>query len=209
MGEFLVKIFDITRPLSNSSVVYPGDSPPMFKQHDRGQYLISDLSMNSHSGTHIDAPVHYLKTWETIDMIPLSRLVGPCRVLDVTDAGRDITEQVIRGKINGITRVLLKTGFSSCAEFREDYPSLTRDAAKYLVKNRIQCIGIDSFSIEAFVCNGAVHSELLGNDCAIIELLDLSAIPEGEYTIVALPLRLSGLDGSPARVILLQEEEHT
>jgi arylformamidase len=204
-----MKIFDVTRPLSNLSVVYPGDTPPVFKQHDQGRYLISDISMNSHSGTHIDAPVHYLKTGDTIDTIPMSRLVGPCRVLDVSHAGPEITERVIKGRIVGVSRVLLKTAFSTCTVFREDYPSLTHDAAHYLVKNGVQCVGIDSFSIEAFVCDGAVHRELLGNDCVIIELLDLSAVMEGDYTIVALPLRLSGLDGSPARVILLQDEVHT
>jgi arylformamidase len=201
-----MKIIDITRPLSNSTVVYPGDTPPAFIQHDQGQYLISDLCMNSHSGTHIDAPVHYLKTGDSIDTIPLSRLVGSCRVLDVSQAGREISESVIEGRLGDSSRILLKTAFSSCTTFREDYPSLTHDAAHYLIKNGVQCIGIDSFSIEAFVCDGAVHRELLGNDCIIIELLDLSTVKEGIYSMVALPLRLTGLDGSPARVILLQDE---
>ena len=139
--------------------------------------------MNSHSGTHIDAPVHYLKTGDTIDTIPLSRLVGPCCVLDVSQAGREIVQVGYRGKVRrDSSRILLKTAFSSCTTFREDYPSLTYDAAQYLVKNGVQCVGIDSFSIEAFVCDGAVHRELLGNDCIIIELLDLSAVEEGDYS---------------------------
>jgi arylformamidase len=200
-----MKILDITRPLSGTAVAYPGDIPPVFTQHDQRQYLISDLRMNSHSGTHIDAPVHYLKTGDTIDTISLSRLVGPCRVLDVSKEGRTIGAPALSGRIDGISRVLLKTAFSSCTSFREDYPSLTREAAHYLVKNGVECVGIDSFSIEAFVCDGSVHRELLGNGCIIIELLDLSAVREGDYTLVALPLRLSGLDGSPARAILLHD----
>ena len=200
-----MKILDITRPLSGTAVAYPGDIPPVFTQHDQRQYLISDLRMNSHSGTHIDAPVHYLKTGDTIDTISLSRLVGPCRVLDVSNEGRTIGAPALSGRIDGISRVLLKTAFSSCTSFREDYPSLTREAAHYLVKNGVECVGIDSFSIEAFVCDGSVHRELLGNGCIIIELLDLSAVREGDYTLVALPLRLSGLDGSPARAILLHD----
>ena len=204
-----MKFIDITRPLSGSTVAYPGDTPPVFTQHDQGQYLISDLRMNSHSGTHIDAPVHYLKTGDTIDTIPLSRLVGPCRVLDVSQAGRKISASAIQGRVEGVSRILLKTAFSTCTTFREDYPSLTRDAAHYLIKNGVECVGIDSFSIEAFVCDGSVHRELLGNGCVIIELLDLSAVEERDYTIVALPLRLSGLDGSPARVILLDDKVHT
>jgi len=201
-----MKIFDITRPLSNSSVVYPGDTPPVFTQHEQGQYVISDLYMNSHSGTHIDAPVHYLKTGATIDSIPLHSLVGPCRVLDVSDAGREIHASSLEGRVDGVSRILLKTVFSTCTVFREDYPSLTLDAAHYLIKHGIECVGIDSFSIEAFICDGTIHRELLGNGCVIIELLDLSSIDEGDYMMVALPLRLAGLDGSPARVILQKDE---
>ncbi|MGB7788928.1 cyclase family protein [Methanoregula sp.] len=204
-----MKIIDITRPLSGSTVVYPGDTPPVFTQHDQGQYLISDIRINSHSGTHIDAPVHYLKTGDTIDTIPLSHLVGPCRVLDVSQSGVEISEPVIRGRVDGKSRILLKTAFSTCTTFREDYPSLTHDAACYLIKKGVHCVGIDSFSIEAFICDGAVHRELLGHDCVIIELLDLSAVGEGDYIMAALPLRLSGLDGSPARVILLQDGVQT
>jgi arylformamidase len=200
-----MRIIDITRPLSGSTVAYPGDTPPKFIQRDHGQYLISDLRMNSHSGTHIDAPVHYLKRGDTIDTLPLSRLVGPCRVLDVSQAGSKIRASDIQGRVDGISRILLKTAFSSCTTFLEDYPSLTRDAAHYLIKHNVECVGIDSFSIEAFICDGSVHRELLGNGCVIIELLDLSAIEERDYTMVALPLRLSGLDGSPARVILLED----
>jgi arylformamidase len=199
-----MQIIDITRPLSGDSVVYPGDTPPCFTQEDRGLYLISELRMNSHSGTHIDAPVHYLKSGPTVDAVPLSHLVGPCRVLDVSGAGPEINASYLRGRAEGANRILLRTAFSGCASFREDYPSLTIDAAQYLTKTGALCVGIDSFSIEAFVCDGSVHRELLSNGCIIIELLDLSRVPEGDYTLFALPLRLTGLDGAPARVILLK-----
>ncbi|MFA4860316.1 cyclase family protein [Methanoregula sp.] len=201
-----MKIFDITRPLTSSSVVYPGDTPPKFHREDRGLYLITDMQMNSHTGTHIDAPIHYLKVGDTIDLVPLPHLIGKCRVLDVTEEGSTITETCLEGRINGIQRILLKTSFSRSTEFREDYPSLTLGAARYLTNAGLFCIGIDSFSIEAFICDGSVHRELLGHNCIIIELLDLSKVPEGDYTMIALPLRLTGLDGSPARVILTTDE---
>ena len=85
--DYTMKIIDITRTLSGAAVSFPGDPPPQFSQRDAGLYLISDLHMNSHSGTHIDAPVHYLKTGDTIDTIPLDHLIGPCRVLDMSRAG--------------------------------------------------------------------------------------------------------------------------
>ena len=199
-------IIDITRSLAGNALVYPGDTPPQFSQRDAGLYLISELRLSSHSGTHIDAPVHYLKTGPTVDELPLSHLVGPCRVLDVSGAGPLIDAEDLKDRIGGCKRILFRTGFSQCSVFREDYPSLTRDAAHYLTSQGTLCVGIDSFSIEQFDCDGSVHRELLGKGCFIIELLDLSRVPEGEYTLVALPLKLAGIDGAPARVILLDEK---
>ena len=198
-------IIDITRSLAGDALVYPGDTAPWFSQRDAGLYLISELRMSSHSGTHIDAPVHYLKTGQTVDALPLAHLVGSCRVLDMSGAGSLIDAADLKDRIGGSKRILLRTRFSQCSAFREDYPSLTLDAARYLTSLGTLCVGIDSFSIERFDCDGSVHRELLGRGCFVIELLDLSRVPEGEYTLVALPLKLTGIDGAPARVILLDE----
>ncbi len=108
-----MKIIDITRLLSDKTVSYPGDMPPQFSQRDAGLYLISDLVMNSHSGTHIDAPVHYLKTGDTIDAIPLDHVIGPCRVIDVSSAGSEITSADLSGRLGTSKRILLKTKFLS------------------------------------------------------------------------------------------------
>jgi arylformamidase len=198
-----MQIHDVTRLLSEKAVVYTGDQVPRFSQVDLGMYLISDLQMSSHSGTHIDAPVHYLKTGDTIDTVPLTNLIGRCRVMDVSDAGSRITAAALRGRIDSTERLLLKTAFSGKDRFEEDYPCLTLDAARLITVSGIQCVGIDSPSIEVFQCDGTVHRELLGHGCIIIELLDLSGVTEGDYEMVALPLRLAGLDGSPARVVLI------
>jgi arylformamidase len=202
-----MKIIDVTRPLINGMLVYPGDVIPSFSQADHGRYLISDLHLSSHTGTHIDAPVHYLKSGDTIDTIPLSHLIGRCRVIDVSDAGELITAEHLDGELEGVKRLLLKTRFSGKAAFTEEYPSLALDAACSITDRGIECVGIDSPSIESFNCDGSVHRRLLGNGCIVIELLDLLDVPEGDYTMVALPLRLAGLDGSPARVILMKKEE--
>ena len=202
-----MKIIDVTRPLKNEMMVYPGDIIPSFTQADHGLYLISDLHLSSHTGTHIDAPMHYLKNGDTIDSIPLTNLIGRCRVIDVSTSDTLITAAHLRGKLGGVKRLLLKTWFSGRETADERYPSLTRDAACLVTDNRIECIGIDSLSIESYHCDGSVHRQLLSNGCIIIELLDLSGVPEGDYQMVALPLRLAGLDGSPARVILMTDEE--
>jgi len=201
-----VKIIDITRPLSEDILIYPGDTPPVFRQEKHGHYLITDLHLSTHTGTHIDAPVHYLKTGDTIDTIPLSHVMGTCRVLDVTRAGTSITANHLRGRLDGIGRLLLKTSFSGTDRFDENYPSLTADAARLITGCDMKCVGIDSPSIESYRCDGIVHRELLSHGCIIIELLDFSNVEEGDYTMVALPLRLTGLDGSPARVVLIDNK---
>lgn len=201
----LANIIDVTRPLSEDTLVYPGDCHPAFRQVDHGKYLITDLHMSTHTGTHIDAPVHYLKTGETIDTIPLSHIMGTCRVLDVARAGSSITANHLKGRLEGVERLLLKTSFSGNSRFDKSYPSLAADAAHLVTGSGMKCIGIDSPSIESFECDGTVHRELLSHGCIIIELLDLSNVKEGDYTLVALPLRLTGLDGSPARVVLIDD----
>lgn len=198
-----MKIIDITRPLSENILIYPGDIAPVFRQTDHGHYLITDLHLSTHTGTHIDAPVHYLKIGDTIDTIPLSHIMGSCRVLDVTCAGTSITANHLEGQLDGIDRLLLKTSFSRNDRFEENYPCLTADAARLITAGNLKCVGIDSPSIESYHCDGTVHCELLSHGCIIIELLDLSATEEGDYTMVALPLRFTGLDGSPARVVLI------
>jgi arylformamidase len=204
-----MKYYDVTRELANGMLVYPGDVCPEFHQKDAGAYLISSLYLSSHTGTHIDAPVHYLKTGDTIDTIPLENLLGPCRVIDLGDVNGLISRKSILGKLGSERRILIKTSYSGKTDFIQNYPSLSLDAAQYLISCGILCIGIDSPSIESFQCDGSVHRHLLNNACVIIELLDLSGVPEGVYEMIALPLRLVGLDGAPARVILKENKEGT
>ena len=198
-----MKFFDVTRPLFGQVPVYPGDPVPSFRQAYDGSSRISEITMGSHSGTHIDAPSHFLKDGQNIDEIPLNNLIGKCRVLDLRDAGTEFTNEDFDGKIDGAERVLLKTPFSGTTTFRKDYPSIGISGADAIVRAGLRCIGIDSPSIESFSGDGSVHRKILGCGCSVIELLDLSGVKEGEYMLVALPLRLKGLDGSPARVVLM------
>ena len=203
-----MKLIDVTRPLIAGMLVYPGDVVPSFSQADHGRYLISDLHMSSHTGTHIDAPAHYLRSGDTIDMIPLDHVIGNCRVIDLCGTeSTTITAADLEGTLQGVKRLLIKTWFSGKETFTEDYPSLGYDAACCITDCGIECVGIDSPSIESFNCDGSVHRRLLGNGCIIIELLNLSHVPAGDYEMVALPLRFAGLDGSPSRVILMKKEE--
>jgi arylformamidase len=202
----LMKIFDITRPLSKETPVYPSDTRPVFSQEEHAWYRISNLNLGSHTGTHIDAPAHCIGDGETIDRVSLDSLIGRCRVIDARPAGLMITETYLTGKLGGEQRILLKTAYSGSDSYDETYPALSPDAARFLMVQRIRCIGIDSPSVEHSGDDGTIHRHLLGNGCLIIEFLDLTDIPAGDYTMIALPLRLAGLDGSPARVVLMKEE---
>lgn len=202
-----MRFIDITRPLEKEMIVYPGDFVPSFIQRDHGQYLISELHLSSHTGTHIDAPSHYLKSGEPIDAVPFRKLVGPCRVIDVSAAGNRITAGHLNGRLGSEKRILLKTRFSKSDTFENEYPCLALDAARMITAAGVCCIGIDSPSIETFGCDGSVHRELLGRGCLILELLSLGGVQEGIYDMIALPLRLTGLDGAPARVLLSLPEE--
>jgi arylformamidase len=197
-----MRIYDVTRPLSPGTPVYPGDLTPVFTRRDHGPYLTTELFLSSHSGTHIDAPVHFLKKGMTVDQIPTGKLTGPCRVLDFTGITGEIAPEMLSGEIDGARKILLKTSFSGMDHFVPEFTALSPRAVPLLAEAGIHCVGIDSPSIESFTSDGRVHRSLMEEEIVIIEMLDLSRVVPGDYLMVALPLLLRGVDASPARVIL-------
>ncbi|MCQ8893326.1 MAG: cyclase family protein [Methanolinea sp.] len=191
---------DVTRPLGEGTPVYPGDIVPSFRQEDRGRYRISEIHLSTHSGTHIDAPSHYIAGGAAVHEIPPRVLVGEVTVLPVPGRKTEIGPWDLGGA--RAERLLFKTWYSGEKTFREDYPGLSLACAEALVQAGTRCVGIDSPSIEPYSGDGAVHRALLSRNTAVIEFLDLSGIAPGIYWMVALPLRLEGLDGSPCRVLL-------
>lgn len=196
----MVRYLDATRALSPGVVVYPGDIVPTVVKRARDGFLISDLTMGSHTGTHIDAPDHYLFDGRTVDNLPLDLLIGPCRVIETQATA--IGREELQGQLAGATRVLLRTWFSRRTKYVAPFPALTPEGAAYLVGQGVRLVGTDAPSIEAGGSDGTVHRALLGSGGAVIELLDLANVPPGEYGLIALPLRLQGGDGAPARVVL-------
>jgi arylformamidase len=198
-------ILDITRPLKAGVPTYPGDGSPVFRRRERDGYRCTDLKLTTHTGTHLDAPAHYLDGGTTVDRVPLDRLLVRVRIVDVEGAGNAITAEALSGRIPKGRGILLRTAASGAASFGPEFPHLTLPAARHIAALAPPVVGIDSPSIEAFGGDGSVHRELLERGIPVLELLDLSRVHEGEFLMVALPLRLEGLDGSPARVILLGE----
>jgi arylformamidase len=213
MSSLPGRIHDVSRPLRHGGVIYPGDPEIRFRAHssiDRGEPAnVTALALGSHSGTHVDAPSHFLPGGSPVDRIPLDRLIGPAAVLDLPVELASVgAADLARHDLSGHRRVLLRTRNSAAAAgtgFSRDYCALTADGAEYLIDLGVELVGIDGFSIEAFgSVDFAVHHLLLGRGVVIVEGLDLSSISAGVYQLVCLPLRLQGLDGAPARAVLIE-----
>lgn len=198
-----MRFLDVSRIIEPDMAVYPGDPQPDFSTQCHGNIRVSGLSLCTHTGTHVDAASHYMTDGMTVDNIPLGYCIGECRVIDCTSLPKELTAKDFPDTIKGSLRVLIRTAYSSSARFDPEYPHLSPEAARHLVSAGVKCIGIDSPSVEKYSGDGTVHRILLSAGLVIIEWLDLSSVPEGSYTIIALPLRLRGLDGSPARVVLM------
>lgn len=202
------KIIDISLPLNPSTIIYPGDPKTLIEPTGKAHPLVSKITLGSHTGTHIDAPKHVFEEGATLDKIPLEQIVGKCRVLDFTEAEESIKiSDLKKHDIKEGERILAKTKNSSIGfdEFRNDYIYLDGDAAEYLAQKRISLFGIDYLSVKQRGSKDTrAHTELLKNNIIIFESLDLSNADAGEYIFVGLPLKFTGIDGSPARAILLK-----
>ncbi|MEO7503330.1 MAG: cyclase family protein [Gemmatimonadaceae bacterium] len=210
----MTRIYDISTPVKNEGVVYPGNpgisiEPKQAISRGAGAN-VSSIAFGSHTGTHVDAAKHFFDDGETVDQIPLDRLIGAAILLafddDLMSVGATDLQQ---HDIGSHTRVLLKTRNSSLlgrSDFVKDYTFLAPDGAEYLVERGVELVGIDYYSIEQFHSgHHRTHLTLLEKKTVIVEGLDLSEPAPGEYQLICLPLRLAGLDGAPARAILVAE----
>ncbi len=203
-------LIDISLPIRPDMVVYEGDpgveiSPRL--QMRRGDPAdVSLLAFGSHTGTHVDAPAHFLEGGATLDRLPLDVFVGPALVAEVS-ADRLIGRRAIEAlALGGHSRLLLKTSNSALwarGRFSRDFVALALDGAHYLVEQGLRLVGIDYLSIEAWHSPGhPVHRHLLGAGLVILEGLDLTGVEPGAYELLCLPLSLPGIDGAPCRALL-------
>ena len=208
----MMKIYDVTIPISNDLVVYPGDPPIKIERqsiidNDDAKYNVSQYSFGSHTGTHVDPPFHFFENGLTVDELPLELLMGRARVVEITAA--QINESALgEFDFTADARVLFKTRNSylwSQEDFVEDYVYITPEAARALVGEGIKVVGIDYLSVEKFGSkNMETHLTLLKAGTIIIEGLDLREIEPGDYEMTCLPLKIKNGDGAPARVVLRQ-----
>jgi len=196
---------DLTRSFPEPACTYTGDCVPECRRTERDGYRVSVLVASSHSGTHIDPPAHYIKDGLTIDQIPPETFIGPVTVIDLGRRRSAIGAEDIRPFLNA-ERLIIKTGYSDVIKFDPEYAYLSQDAADLVAASGIRVIGIDTPSIEEYMGTGDVHRRILGAGIPVIEYLDLSAVSEGDYYMIALPLKIKDGDGAPARVIVRTED---
>lgn len=175
------------------------------------QYSMTCMSTSVHTGTHVDAPAHFLRDGRTVEQLDLEVGIGPARVIDLTHVDNEITARDLAAASlpAGTERVLLKTrnsAFWQQNSFREDYVGVSPDAAQWLVEKSLRLVGIDYMSVERFASTDfATHKILLQAGVYILEGVNLAGIAPGTYHLICLPLKLGGAEGAPARAVLLSE----
>ncbi|MEO7712523.1 MAG: cyclase family protein [Gemmatimonadaceae bacterium] len=204
-------VIDISTPLQVGMHTFPGD--PAFSTGrvsslaEGGVCNLGRLALGAHAGTHIDAPMHYIEGAGGIETFPLDAFCGPVFVLDATSSKTNIDRATLdRLAIPPRTeRLVFRTRNSNLWElpaFSEEFVALLPDAAAHIVARGIRLVGIDYLSIAPFADPTPTHVTLLAAGVVILEGLDLRDVEPGEYELLCLPLRLEGIDGVPARVLL-------
>lgn len=208
-------IYDVSIPLKSGGLTYPGN--PEFQVTlqqsvsggaSGGGANVSRLQMGSHTGTHVDAPRHFYNDGASVDKLSLEVLTGPARVVEFGSSVRAIERSHLeRIDLTDVKRILFKTRNSDLLKnrgFQKDYTYVAPDGAEYLAGQGIWLVGVDYLSVEQFRSgHHRTHHTLLSRGIIIIEGLDLSQVPGGDYDLYCLPLRIEDCDGAPARTILI------
>jgi arylformamidase len=201
-------IYDISPPISSRLAVWPGDTPPareVLCDMKRGDNLtLSTLHATVHLGAHADAPSHYARDGQAIHERDLHYFLGPCQVLRVpVTRGGSVTPELLTVPITA-QRVLFATGtFPNPEQFNEDFAALSVELIDALPARSVILVGTDTPSVDLFSSKELpVHRAIARHDMAILEGLSLGAVPEGQYELIALPLRLVDFDASPVRAVL-------
>lgn len=208
------KWIDISAPLDpKTTPVYPGDAPIkinfLHNMKDGDKFTLTAFDMGAHSGTHIDAPQHFIKEGISIDQIPVETFLGSARVIDCSpDALAIDATELKKHKWQGAKRILFRTRNSrnhwmTDPNFHKDFTYVAPDAAQLLADGGVELVGIDYISMEKFGADEPkTHWTLLGKNIPIIEGVDLSEVQAGDYDLIILPLRVPGHEAAPARAVL-------
>jgi len=207
-----VKIVDVSLPLATGIPAWPGSTGFALTWVDRMEsghsYNNSRIACDTHIGTHVDAPLHFVKNGRTVDQIPPDLLIGPCQVVYLPGLTKIDAETLASLQLETDTkRLLLKTDNSNlwitkAKRFKKNYVYLTENGAQWIVQRGILLVGIDYLSIGSFSNGVKTHQVLLEANIVVLEGLNLSEAEAGEYELICLPMKLIGAEGAPARVVL-------
>lgn len=209
------KIQDISILIHPAMPVWEGDEKPLMQTtqsvHDEGVIQTTQIHMNVHTGTHIDAPRHFLPDGNVAYTIDLRLLMGECQVVELDPGHRLITREVLcdHGVTGGFERILFKTRNSVLrllheAQFRKDYVGLDESAAAFLTTLGVKLVGIDYLSVAPYEDVWSTHYVLLKAGVVILEGLDLCEVEPGKYQLACLPMKIASEDGLPVRAVLSQ-----
>ena len=208
-----MRIYDISLAITPTMPVWPGDPPVQLELvhriADGANANASRLACGVHTGTHVDAPFHFIEGAGTVEAMPLEILSGPAYVADLSSADVIDVPALRRARIPPRTRrVLFKTRNSRLWEsadrtFHRDFVAVNAEGASWLVERGVKLVGVDYLSVAPFGNSRPTHRTLLEAEVVIIEGLNLAAVRRGRYTLHCLPLKLAGSDGAPARAILV------
>ena len=207
------RIYDVSISVRTGGLVYPGNPEILIEPQQAisqgAGANVSRITLGSHTGTHVDAAKHFFDDGQTIDRIPPEKFLGPAVLIafDEPDRVSGGADDLKKHSLEGQRRVLIRTRNSTRLdnpEFDKRYVFLAPDGAEYLVSIGVELVGVDYLSIEQFHSgHHGTHRTLLEKDIVIIEGLSLSEPKPGTYELVCLPLKLEGLDGAPARALLI------
>lgn len=206
-----MKLHDISMPISEDMIVYKNrnEKKPIFKiatDFDTGSVFETEICLNLHTGTHVDAPLHVFKDGVTLEIYSLEKFYGDAIVLDLSTIEGGITkEHLIEMNILEDDIVLLKTKNSEDSTFNFDFVYLSTSGAEYLIEKKIKTVGIDGLGIERNQAEHATHKALLGLDIPIIEGLCLKNIKEGRYHFIGFPIRIKSVEASLLRAVLIEK----
>ncbi|MBN8210343.1 cyclase family protein [Bacillus sp. NTK071] len=200
-----MKMYDVSAPIFNGMAVYKNkeEKQPEINTTTNGHVTESRLSLDVHTGTHVDAPLHMMNDGATFETINMEDLVGQAKVIDVTNVKGAISDKDIESEnIQEGDFILFKSQNSFEEEFNFDFVFVGEDAARYLAERNIRGVGVDGLGIERSQPEHPTHRSLFEKDVIIMEGLRLKDVDAGQYFMVAAPLKLQGTDASPARVLL-------
>ena len=205
---------DVTATLdSTTTPVYEGDAPMSFeflKDMRKGDgFTLSKLTLGAHSGTHVDAPMHFIRDGGSVDQVSLESLMGPARVIEIPDSVQSIdAAELNRHEWKDAERVVFRTrssvrGWMKSPTFHRDFAFIAPDAAQLMADAGVKLVGVDYISAEKFGAPAPLaHRALLGKGIPIVEGLSLETVTPGDYDLIVLPMKVGGHEGAPARAVM-------